>query len=123
MKNDNTSGATSVEQSPISRVVLMDTALLKAKATSRVEARRISLAPGFAAGYHVHNGPVFGSILEGSVILQVEGEPESLLEPGDPFYEPEGVPVRFDATDDGATFLAFFLLEVGQEPKISMLAG
>lgn len=121
--NDSTSGIIHSGQSPISRVVVMDTPLPTARTTSRVEARRITLAPGFAAGNHVHNGPVFGSILEGSVIFQVEGDPESLLKPGDLFYEPEGVPVRFDATDEGATFLAYFLLSDGQEPEISMLAG
>jgi quercetin dioxygenase-like cupin family protein len=123
MENDSTTGATNPAQSPISRVLVMDTLLRPAKATSRVEARRITLAPGFAVGDHVHNGPVFGSILEGSVIFQVAGEPESLLKPGDLFHEPEGVPVRFDSTDEGATFLAYFLLADGQEPEISMPTG
>ena len=120
MENDDSSRTVGSGQPPISRVLVMDTPLRPAKATGAVQARRITLAPGFAAGNHVHNGPVFGSILEGSVIFQIEGEPESLLKVGDLFHEPEGVPVRFDATDEGAVFLAYFLLAQGQEPEISM---
>jgi quercetin dioxygenase-like cupin family protein len=82
---------------------------------------RRSPSPGHPAGYHVHNCPVVGSILEGSVVYQIEGESPSVLGPGDVFYEPEDAPVaRFDATDEGVTFLAYYLLEPGQEPEISL---
>lgn len=78
------------------------------------------MIPGHPSGPHVHNCPVVGSILEGSAIYQIEGEPASVLRPGDVFYEPEGVTVaRFDATEEGVTFLAYFLLDDGQEPAIS----
>jgi hypothetical protein len=56
-------------------------------------------------GLHIHNGPVFGSIETGSAVYQIEGEPETVLKPGDVFYEPEGVRIaRFDAQEDGVTF-------------------
>jgi hypothetical protein len=54
----------------------------------------------------------------------IEGEPESVLRPGDAFFEPEGARIaRFDAQDAGVqdagvTFLAYFLLGPGQEPEI-----
>jgi quercetin dioxygenase-like cupin family protein len=77
------------------------------------------MLPGYPAGLHVHNGPVVGSIVEGSVVYQIEGEPASLLGPGDFFYEPEGARIsRFDAGPQGVTFLAYFLLKAGQEPAI-----
>jgi quercetin dioxygenase-like cupin family protein len=105
---------------PISREVLLDVGLAQAKDTHRIEIRRIRIVPGHAAGLHVHNGPVVGSIVEGSVVFQVEGEPESVLRPGDVFFEPEGVRIaRFDAQDAGVTFLAYFLLSPGQEPEIT----
>ena len=45
-----------------------------------------------------------------------------MLRPGDVFYEPEGARIaRFDAQDDGVTFLAYFLLSPGQEPELTML--
>ena len=69
---------------------------------------------------HVHNGPVVGSILDGSATFQIDGEPESILGPGDVFFEPEGARVaRFDARDDGVTFLAYFLLDRNQDPEIT----
>ena len=70
----------------------------------------------------MHNGPVFGSIVAGPVVYQIDGQPESVLRPGDVFYEPEGERIAwFDAQDDGATFLAYFLLSPGQEPELTLL--
>ena len=107
---------------PITRTIVSDVRLPKVKETDRVQAREIKILPSQPAGLHVHNGPVFGSIMEGSVIYQIDGQPESVLRRGDVFYEPEGAQIaRFDAQEDGATFLAFFLLSPGQEPALTML--
>jgi quercetin dioxygenase-like cupin family protein len=105
---------------PITREILLDARLGRARATEHVEVRRIRIVPGHAGGLHVHNGPVLGSIVEGSVIFQIDGEPESLLSTGDVFFEPEGVRIaRFDAGDDGVTFLAYFLLAAGEQPELN----
>lgn len=105
--------------SPLSRVIVMDQALPAPLITQRVDIRRITIAPGYAAGLHIHNGPVFGSIETGSAIYQIEGEPEIVLEPGDVFYEPEGVRIaRFDAQADGVTFLGYFLLADGMNAEL-----
>ena len=82
---------------PIVREVVLDVQLPRINPTERVEVRRIRMLPGYPAGLHVHNGPVIGSIVEESVIYQVEGEPQSVLHPGDVFYEPESTRIaRFD---------------------------
>jgi quercetin dioxygenase-like cupin family protein len=105
---------------PITRDVLLRAHLQQPKQTHHIEFRRIHIVPGHAAGLHVHNGPVVGSILDGSAILQIDGEPESILGPGDVFFEPEGARIaRFDAGDDGVTFLAYFLLDRDQDPDIT----
>jgi quercetin dioxygenase-like cupin family protein len=105
---------------PITRTVLLDARLRPVKDTARVEIREIRIRPGHAAGLHVHNGPVVGSILDGSAIYQVEGQPAAVLRPGDVFFEPEGERIaRFDAGDDGVTFLAYFLLAPDQEAQIA----
>ncbi|WP_433465171.1 (R)-mandelonitrile lyase [Spirillospora sp. CA-128828] len=107
-------GGEQAEPPPLSRVIVMDQRLPEPLATQRVEIRQITIAPGYAAGLHIHNGPVFGSIETGSAVYQIEGEPETLLKPGDVFYEPEGVRIaRFDAQEDGVTFLGYFLLADG----------
>ena len=104
----------------ISRVVELSATLDPAVATSLVEARRISMSAGFAAGRHVHNGPVVGSIVRGTVLFQVDGEPATVLRPGDVFFEPADVPIdHFDARDEDVEFLAFFLLRDGQIPAIT----
>jgi quercetin dioxygenase-like cupin family protein len=104
---------------PVSRVIVMDQRLPEAPAVGRVEIRRITIAPGHRAGLHIHNGPVFGGIEIGSAVYQIDGEPETVLTPGDVFYEPEGVRVaRFDAQDDGVTFLGYFLLPDGVDSEL-----
>jgi quercetin dioxygenase-like cupin family protein len=112
--------ATPTADQPISRAVLLDARFGGIKPAARVEVREIRILPGYAAGVHVHNGPVVGSIVEGSAIYQIDGQPESVLRPGDVFYEPEGVRIaRFDATDEGVTFLAYFVLAPGEEALIT----
>jgi Protein of unknown function (DUF3224) len=62
-----------------------------------------------------------GSIVDGSAIYQIEGQPASRLRAGDVFYEPEGARIaRFDATEEGVTFLGYFLLGPQQDPEISL---
>jgi quercetin dioxygenase-like cupin family protein len=108
-----------VPDEPITREVVLDVELPATTPTDRVQVRRIRIAANTPAGLHVHNGPVFGAIEQGSVVYQVEGEGESVLSAGDVFYEPEGARIaRFDAGPDGATFLAYFPLRAGQEPEL-----
>ena len=108
------------QEQPVTRTVLLDVQLARPKHTGHVEIREIRIAPGHPAGRHVHNGPVVGSILDGSVVFQVTGQPASVLRAGDVFFEPEGEQIaRFDAGDDGVTFLAYFLLSPGQDPELT----
>ena len=111
--------AAATDTPPVTRTVVLDQLLATPTTTHRVEVRRITMAAGQPAGLHVHNCPVFGSIEAGSVVYQVDGQPESLLRPGDTFHEPQGVRIaRFDAQDDGVTFLAYFLLTAGQTAEL-----
>lgn len=121
---DRAKDAQAEETAPMSRVIVMDQKLPEALATQRVEIRRITIAPGYAAGLHIHNGPVFGSIETGSAVYQIEGEPAVLLRPGDVFHEPEGVRIaRFDAQQDGVTFLGYFLLADGIDADLIFPEG
>ena len=107
---------------PITRTIVMDQRLPAPRVIDHVEVRRITLAPDQAVGTHVHNGPVFGSIETGSAVYQIEGEPESVLTPGDVFYEPESARIaRFDAQSDGVTFLAYFPVGPNETPRLDLL--
>ncbi len=68
MRGDTPRAADPTAQQPITRTVLLDARLRHVKETDRVEIREIRILPGHAGGLHVHNGPVVGTILEGSVI-------------------------------------------------------
>ena len=107
---------------PITRTIVADVSLPAVMSTGRVQVREIRILPSHPAGLHVHNGPVFGNIVTGSVVYQVDGQPATVLRPGDVFYEPEGTRIaRFDPEDEGVTFLAYFLLSPGQEPGLTPL--
>jgi len=106
----------------VTRTVVLDQRLPAPRVIDRVEVRRITIAPDESAGLHVHNGPVFGSIETGSAVYQIEGEPETVLTPGDVFHEPESARIaRFDAQGDGVTFLAHFPVGPGETPTLTML--
>ncbi|MFI8896410.1 cupin domain-containing protein [Streptomyces paradoxus] len=112
-------GAALTPEQPMRREVLLNATLSETLATERVEVRRIQMLAGHAPGRHIHNGPVVGSIVEGSVLFQVEGQNEIILRPGDVFFEPAGIPIaHFDAMDDDVTFLGYFPLTAGQEPGL-----
>ncbi|MEV7094256.1 cupin domain-containing protein [Amycolatopsis sp. NPDC051045] len=106
----------------VTRTLLLDQQLPVPRVVGHVEVRRITIAPHESPGLHVHNGPVFGSIETGSAVYRIEGEPESVLTPGDIFYEPESTRIaRFDAQDDGVTFLAYFPVGPGETPLLTPL--
>lgn len=47
----------------------------------------VTYAPGGASGPHRHNADTFVYVLEGSIVMQVEGGEAQTLGPGDTFYE------------------------------------
>ena len=111
-----------VPEAPVTRTLVLEQHLPAPRVVDHVEIRRITIAPGHGSGLHVHNGPVFGSVETGSAVYQIEGEPESLLRPGDVFYEPEAVRIaRFDAQEDGVTFIAHFPVGPDETPRIDPL--
>jgi quercetin dioxygenase-like cupin family protein len=109
---------------PVTRTTVLDQTLPQDAVVSHVEVRRITIAPSVTAGAHTHNGPVFGSIEMGSVVFQIGDEPAITLGAGDVFYEPANVVIsRFDATEEGVTFLGYFLLGAGEAPEIDFLSN
>jgi quercetin dioxygenase-like cupin family protein len=111
-----------MSQSTIERQPLL-VAALGSRSVSRVDVRRITLAPGQKTGRHLHPCPVVGYIASGTAFCQVEGEPAELLPVGSVFYEPaDRVIVDFGNASDltPLTFIAFYLLD-GDQDLITML--
>jgi quercetin dioxygenase-like cupin family protein len=107
---------------PVARAELLTAAIAGSKAVDRVEVQRIEMAPGLASGLHLHPCPVVGVVTRGSVLFQVEGEPARVLKAGDAFHEPANARVpHFDAQEEGASFVAFYLLGADETELLRML--
>ena len=76
----------------------------------------VEYAPGASDAKHRHNAHTFVYVLEGSVVMQVEGDREVTLRPGQTFYEsPEDVHTvsRNASTTRPAKFLVVFVKPQG----------
>ena len=74
----------------------------------------VTYEPGGANTAHRHPCPVIGYVLEGSLRMQVQGQPERIYTPGESFYEaPTDVHlVSANASPDKpARFLAYFVCD------------
>jgi quercetin dioxygenase-like cupin family protein len=74
----------------------------------------VEYAPGASSSKHRHNAHTFVYVLEGSIVMQVEGGKEVTLGPGQTFYES---PADIHAVSKNASntqpakFLVFFVKE------------
>jgi quercetin dioxygenase-like cupin family protein len=96
----------------VRRVLL--TQAIPVKEVRTVVIREIKFSPGQKAGSHRHPCPVFGLIMSGEAVFQVEGQDEQVLHAGEAFYEPQGAHIlHFDnaSESDGMTFVAFYLID------------
>ncbi|HKV35315.1 MAG TPA: cupin domain-containing protein [Pyrinomonadaceae bacterium] len=76
----------------------------------------VDYPPGAADPIHRHNARAFVYVLDGSIVMQVKGEKEVTLKPGETFYEgPEDVHIvgRNASTTKPAKFLVFFIKDKG----------
>jgi quercetin dioxygenase-like cupin family protein len=81
----------------------------------------VEYAPGASSSKHRHNAHTFVYVLEGSVVMQVEGGQAVTLGPGQTFYEsPHDIhSVSRNASDsDPAKFLVFFVKDKGAPPVV-----
>ena len=76
----------------------------------------VDFPPGYSSPIHRHNAQVFVYVLEGSVVMQVRGQTELTLQPGQSFYEgPNDIHVvsRNDSSTKPAKFLVFLINKKG----------
>ncbi len=72
----------------------------------------VEYAPGESSSPHMHNAHVFVYVLEGVVVMQVQGGPEVTLQAGETFYEsPDDVHAisRNASATESAKFLVFLV--------------
>jgi quercetin dioxygenase-like cupin family protein len=86
----------------------------------------VEYPPGGTTPKHRHNAHTFVYVLEGSIVMQLEGGPAVTLEPGQTFYEsPAHVHAvsRNASTSKPARFLVFFVKDRGAPTLVPMPAG
>ena len=75
----------------------------------------VELEPGTTAPRHTHPGEEIGYVLEGTVVVEIDGKPAATLTPGQHFLIPAGR--IHNATNKGtasAKVLATYVVEKGK---------
>ena len=83
----------------------------------------LELAPGETSSPHRHNAHTYVYVLEGTVIMQVDGEEAVSLGPGEIFYEnPDSIHTRSDnaSTSESAKILVYMLKTIGQPTSMQV---
>ncbi|MEV5568718.1 cupin domain-containing protein [Spirillospora sp. NPDC052269] len=85
----------------------------------RVMTVLIELPPGTPGSPpHRHPGPVFGYMIEGEMLFEVEGEPERVIRAGESLQEAGGDLIHYQAannlTDRWSRFVVFMLVPQGE---------
>ena len=76
---------------------------------------RAEFQPGVAAGRHTHPGEEFGYVLDGTIVLEIDGKPPVTLNAGQVFFVPAGM--VHDGRNVGkgsATVIATYVVEKGK---------
>ena len=105
----------SAQPESVTRTVLLKTDVAGAEGKEAVIVVA-EIAPGATTGKHLHAGQEFAYILEGSLLLTVDGKPAVTFNPGEAFQQPpqqvhEGQNV---STTAPVKILAFYLADKGQ---------
>jgi quercetin dioxygenase-like cupin family protein len=73
---------------------------------------------------HRHPGPLFGYMLDGEMIFELEGEPERIIRAGEAFWEPGGDVIHYQSAnnlaDRWARFAVVMLCSPGQ-PMLTLV--
>ena len=85
----------------------------------------VELPPGSAGNPpHRHSGPVYGYVLEGEMLFELEGDAPRVLRAGDTFWEPGGDRIHYrDANnlpDRWSRFLVLMACRAG-EPMLTFV--
>jgi quercetin dioxygenase-like cupin family protein len=100
-------------QETITPLITKDLAVLPGE---QVLMYTVDFPPGFSSPVHRHNAQVSVYVLEGSVVMQVRGQKELTLGPGQSFYEdPNDIHVvsRNASSTKPAKFLVFLINKKG----------
>ncbi len=114
MRGTNVRGMPPVGPSPtnVFDVLLHETPRITPDSAAMVAT--VTIPPGDpGSGPHRHSGPVFGYVIEGEILFELEGERPHAIKAGEAFWEPGFEVVHYQAanlrTDVASTFVVFML--------------
>jgi len=73
---------------------------------------------------HRHSGPVFGYMLEGEMLFELEGEPERVIRAGEAFWEPGGDVIHYQVANnlpDAWSRFTAVMMGVPGEPMLTFV--
>jgi len=76
---------------------------------------KITFPPGATTGWHIHDYPLFGYILQGELTVEVEGREPEVLKAGTAATEVIGI--RHCGTNRGKTDLVMIVFYLGKKGK------
>ena len=74
---------------PAKRTILQQTDVASSPAQETLFGT-VEIAPGSGNGFHTHNGSEIGYVVQGHIRLEVKGQPDRELGPGESFLVPRG---------------------------------
>lgn len=94
---------------------------------AEVHVATIELPPGDpGTPPHRHSGPVFGYMIEGEMLFELEGEPVRVIKAGEAFWEPGGDVIHFKAANNlthAWSRLVVVMLGVPGEPMLTLVSA
>ena len=108
-----TAGASSAQQTRVTSLMSKDLTDIPGKEVLMIT---VEYPPGASDPIHRHNAQAFVYVLEGSVVMQVKGEKQVTLTPGQTFYEGTDdihLVGRNASTTEPAKFLVFLVKNKG----------
>lgn len=75
---------------------------------------------------HRHSGPVFGYMIDGEMIFELEGEPERVIRAGEAFWEPGGDVIHYQAGNnlpDAWSRFVVVMVGVPGEPMLTLVGA
>ena len=107
------SGSLVAQEAKVTELMLKDFSNLPGKEGLMIT---VEYPPGSSDPIHRHNAHAFVYVLEGSIVMQVRGGKETMLTPGQTFYEgPDDVHIvgRNASQTKPAKFVVFFVKDKG----------
>ena len=82
----------------------------------------VAIPPGDpGSGPHRHSGPVFGYVLQGEILFELEGEEPYPIKAGEAFWEPGGDVVHYQAGNLRADITSKFVVFMMCAPDVPMM--